>query len=123
MELNVTRVSLQLRHAILARNPQELEATLADIADKRKTIAGAMEGLGQGMFDDEGRQAFVALQGLVNEFWKVGEENLRLIQDGKKDEAFAFLVDRTIPARNKILTVLDSEKSARASACPWPSTR
>ena len=48
MELNVTRVSLQLRHAILARNAQELEATLADIADKRKTIAGAMEGLGQG---------------------------------------------------------------------------
>ena len=39
MELNVTRVSLQLRHAILARNAQELEATLADIADKRKTIA------------------------------------------------------------------------------------
>ena len=114
MELNVTRVSLQLRHAILARNAQELEATLADIADKRKTIAGAMEGLGQGMFDDEGRQAFVPLQGLVNEFWKVGEENLRLIQDGKKDEAFAFLVDRTIPARNKILTVLDSEKKRQS---------
>ena len=114
MELNVTRVSLQLRHAILARNAQELEATLADIADKRKTIAGAMEGLGQGMFDDERRQAFVPLQGLVNEFWKVGEENLRLIQDGKKDEAFAFLVDRTIPARNKILTVLDSEKKRQS---------
>ena len=114
MELNVTHVSLQLRYAILARNPQELEATLADIADKRKTIAGAMEGLGQGMFDDEGRQAFVPLQGLVNEFWKVGEENLRLIQDGKKDEAFAFLVDRTIPARNKILTVLDSEKKRQS---------
>ena len=114
MELNVTRVSLQLRHAILARNAQELEATLADIADKRKTIAGAMEGLGQGMFDDEGRQAFVALQGLVNEFWKVGEENLRLIQDGKKDEAFAFLVDRTIPARNKILAVLDGEKKRQS---------
>ncbi|MBJ2164983.1 MCP four helix bundle domain-containing protein [Acidovorax sp. IB03] len=114
MELNVTRVSLQLRHAILARNAQELEATLADIADKRKTIAGAMEGLGQGMFDDEGRQAFVPLQGLVNEFWKVGEENLRLIQDGKKDEAFAFLVDRAIPARNKILAVLDGEKKRQS---------
>ena len=96
MELNVTRVSLQLRHAILARNAQELEATLADIADKRKTIAGAMEGLGQGMFDDEGRQAFVPLQ-------RLGE---RVLEGGRKtaphpgrqkDEAFAFLVDRTIP--------------------------
>ncbi len=48
----------------------------------------------------------------MNELWKVGEENLRLIQDGKKDEAFAFLVDRAIPARNKILAVLDSEEEA-----------
>lgn len=66
------------------------------------------------MFDDEGRQAFVPLPGLVNEFWKVGEENLRLIQDGKKDEAFAFLVDRAIPARNKILAVLDGEKKRQS---------
>ena len=114
MELNVTRVSLQLRHAILARNAQELEATLADIADKRKTIAGAMEGLGQGMVDDEDRKAFASVPGMVNEFWKVGEENLRLIQDGKKDEAFAFLVDRAIPARNKILAVLDGEKKRQS---------
>ena len=114
MELNVTRVSLQLRHAILARNPQELETTLADISEKRKTITAAMEGLGQGMFDDEDRKAFAPVPGLVNEFWTVGEENLRLIQDGKKDEAFAFLVDRTIPARNKILALLDGEKKRQS---------
>ncbi len=114
MELNVTRVSLQLRHAILARNPQELETTLADIGEKRKTITAAMDGLGNGMFDDEGRKAFAPVPGLVNEFWKAGEENLRLIQDGKKDEAFAFLVDRTIPARNKILVVLDAEKKRQS---------
>ena len=114
MELNVTRVSLQLRHAILARNPQELETTLADIGEKRKTITAAMDGLGNGMFDDEGRKAFAPVPGLVAEFWKAGEENLRLIQDGKKDEAFAFLVDRTIPARNKILVVLDAEKKRQS---------
>lgn len=28
LELNVTQVSLQIRHAILARNPQELQSTL-----------------------------------------------------------------------------------------------
>ena len=31
LELNVTRVSLQLRHAMLARTPEELAATLADV--------------------------------------------------------------------------------------------
>lgn len=32
LELNVTRTSLQVRHAILSRNPQELDATLATSA-------------------------------------------------------------------------------------------
>lgn len=31
LELDVTRVSLQLRHAMLSRTPEELAATLADI--------------------------------------------------------------------------------------------
>ena len=33
VELNVTRVSLQLRHAMLARNVQERDASLNDIAE------------------------------------------------------------------------------------------
>lgn len=32
MELNITRVSLQIRHAMLARTPEEREVALADIA-------------------------------------------------------------------------------------------
>jgi uncharacterized protein YlxW (UPF0749 family) len=34
-ELNVTRVSLQLRHAMLSRTPQELQTTLDDIVQRR----------------------------------------------------------------------------------------
>ncbi len=59
MELNVTRVSLQLRHAILARNAQELEATLADSVQTSQNHCWCSGRAGLGMFDDEGRQAFV----------------------------------------------------------------
>ena len=38
MELNVTRVSLQLRHAILARTPEERDAAFNDIKAKRKQM-------------------------------------------------------------------------------------
>ena len=38
LELNVTRVSLQLRHGMLSRSPEELAATLADIGKKRQFI-------------------------------------------------------------------------------------
>ena len=105
-ELNVTRVSLQLRHAILARNPAELEGALADIVKKRALIDEAVKAYEATLYTDNGRTVFAKLPGVLEQFWSAGNQNIRLIQDGRKDEAFAFLVDHTIPARNAVLAVL-----------------
>lgn len=110
LELNVTRVSLQLRHAILSRNPAELDTALADIAAKRTVLERELELFGQSMKDDAGRQAFAPLPGLMNTFWKAGEANIALIRSGQRAEAFAYLVDTTIPARNALLAPLGEEK-------------
>jgi len=106
LELNVTRVSLQLRHAMLARTPEEQAATLADVGAKRKLIEEALAQYEKGLFTQAGRDRFATLPPVVANFWRVGEENLKLIQAGKKEEAFAFLVDKTIPARNQLLEQL-----------------
>jgi methyl-accepting chemotaxis protein len=106
LELNVTRVSLQLRHAILSRTPEELAATLADVGAKRKLIETTLVDYEKGLFTDAGRERFKSVPPVVADFWRVGEENLKLIQAGKKEEAFAFLVDKTIPARNVLLEQL-----------------
>ncbi|BEU97695.1 MCP four helix bundle domain-containing protein [Acidovorax sp. DW039] len=111
LELNVTRVSLQLRHAILSRNEQELNSTLADIEEKRLLLLKTLEQFGANMISDDGRKAFTPLPGLMQDFWTVGAQNLQLIQAGKKDEAFAFLVEQTIPARNRLLKPLAEEKA------------
>ena len=63
IELNVTRVSLQLRHAILSRNPAEMDTALADIAAKRTLLERELERFGQAMNDEAGRQAFAPLPG------------------------------------------------------------
>ena len=110
MELNVTRVSLQVRHAILARNPQELDATLADIAEKRQLLQSTLQSLGESMTSEEGRRAYAPLPGLLEAFWAAGERNLQLIREGRKDDAFAYLVSDTIPARNRLLAPLGAEK-------------
>ncbi|MFW2354181.1 methyl-accepting chemotaxis protein [Hydrogenophaga sp.] len=110
LELNVTRTSLQVRHAILARNPQELQATLEDVGAKKKLLTEKLDAFGKGMIDEEGRKAFAPLPALMDDFWKQGSANVALIQEGKKDEAFAFLVDKTIPARNALLAPLALEK-------------
>jgi methyl-accepting chemotaxis protein len=110
LELNVTRVSLQLRHAILSRNAAELDATLADVADKKKLLLARLDELGRHMVDEEGQRAFAPLPGLMTDFWALGEDNVKLITAGRKEEAFAFLVDKTIPARNRLLAPLAAEK-------------
>ena len=110
LELNVTRTSLQLRHAILARNPQELQTTLDDVAAKKVMLTERLAEFGRGMVMEEGKRAFASMPALMDEFWKQGELNVALIQAGQKEEAFAFLVDKTIPARNALLAPLAQEK-------------
>ncbi|WP_311223023.1 MULTISPECIES: methyl-accepting chemotaxis protein [unclassified Acidovorax] len=110
MELNVTRVSLQVRHAILSRTPQELDATLADIGEKRQLLQHTLQEFGDGMISDDGRRAYAPLPVLMQEFWTTGERNIQLIREGRKEDAFAYLVDQTIPARNRLLAPLGAEK-------------
>lgn len=106
LELNVTRVSLQLRHAMLSRSPQELAATLADVREKRKGIELTMAEYEAALFTAESKQRYAVIPTLMTKFWEVGEANIRLIQDGQRSEAFAHLVDKTIPIRNQLLAAL-----------------
>ena len=106
VELTVTRVSLQLRHAILSRNAQELQATLEDIGHKRKDMLSTLQDFEKALSTDNGRKLHAQILPLVRNFWAVGEQNLALITSDQKEQAFAFLVERTIPARNDLLKML-----------------
>jgi methyl-accepting chemotaxis protein len=106
MELNVTRVSLQLRHAILARTPQERDAAFQDIEAKRKLIADALVAYATHLAGADAAARVADLRRQSDAFWQVGTANLKLIAEARKDEAFAFLVDSTIPARNALLATL-----------------
>jgi methyl-accepting chemotaxis protein len=103
VELNVTRVSLQLRHAMLARTSQERDASLRDVVDKRRLIGEALEEFEKNSLSPEDRKAFSDFQPLVADFWRHGELNINLIKAEKKEEAFSYLVEKTIPARNALL--------------------
>jgi methyl-accepting chemotaxis protein len=106
LELQFTRVSLQLRHGMLARNQDELGKAMADIASKRAAIAEILKAYEATLFSEGGKERFKSIPPLVMQFWQVGEQNIQLIESGKKDEAFAFLVDRTIPVRNQLIAAL-----------------
>jgi len=107
LELSVTRVSLQLRHAMLARTPAERQAALDDIVAKRRLIDETTKAYAELLYTPEGKKRFEPLPGLMQTFWKSGEANLAKIQAGRMDEAFAHLVDEMIPARNAALKVME----------------
>lgn len=110
LELNVVRASLQLRHAILARTPTERDGALADVADKARFLEVKLDEFGKGMSTPAGHKAFEPMPALMQTFFALANETIKLIQDGKKDEAFAFLADRLVPARNLLLAPLAEEK-------------
>ncbi len=106
LELNVTQTSLQIRHAILSRTPEEQGQTLDYIVAKRKHMDEVLAAYEKRLFSPNGKEHYAKLPPAFAEFWKAGEANIALIKEGKKEEAFAFLVDTTIPARNRLLELL-----------------
>ena len=106
-ELGVTRMSLQMRHAMLARTATERDAALADIVDKQRRVEAIVAEYRKGLYTEEGSRRFERLPPALAEFVRTGEANVAKIRDGGTAEAFAYLVDRTIPARNALLAVID----------------
>jgi len=105
-ELEVTRVLLLLRQSILARNEKELRRQLVGIGDKRQQITAAMQAYQQNLLTDEERARFAKVPQLLETFWAVAAEDTRLILGGQKEEALAFLMDKTVPARTELLAAL-----------------
>jgi methyl-accepting chemotaxis protein len=103
IELDVTRVSLQVRHAILSRSPQELAATLTEIGQLRQRIDRTLAEFDQAVHSDADRQRSAAIATALGRFWEVGGRNIALVQQEAHAEAFVFLVDHTIGARNAVL--------------------
>ena len=110
IELNVTRASLQLRHAMLARTPEEKAAALADVGERKRLVEERLAEFGGAATTPEGLAAYAPMKGLTTQFWVVGGENVALISQGQREAAFAFLADRTVPARNQLLVPLAAEK-------------
>jgi methyl-accepting chemotaxis protein len=115
VELNITRTSLQLRHAMLVRTPQDLKTTLDDVAARRKLIDEELRDYGDHVRSARGKELLATLKTRSTEFWQTGETNIALIAAGKKDEAFDHLVAQVIPRRNQLLeTVAESRKLQQA---------
>jgi methyl-accepting chemotaxis protein len=116
IELNVTRESLQIRHAMLVYSDEDLKKTITDIKNIRALLKESFKLYEQGNVTAEGIEAFKVFPPLVEKFWKLSEENIKLIDSGQKDAAFMMLITQTTPARNQLLDALANEKQRQGLA-------
>ncbi len=116
MELNMTRSSLQLRHALLVRTPADVKATLADIGEKKKLIDADELALEKSAVSPAEKAEYSALVQALGTFWRLAEQNIQLIEQGNKEEGFDFLVAKAIPARNVVLEMLSKQKQRQSAS-------
>jgi methyl-accepting chemotaxis protein len=110
LELDVTRASLLVRHAMLARTPEERQTALQEIESRKASLQSTLLELGRAMPDDDGRRAYEPLPGLMQAFAASADAAVALLVAGRQADAFAHLVSDTIPARNRLLEPLEAEK-------------
>jgi methyl-accepting chemotaxis protein len=114
IELNITRASMYLRHAMLARNAKERDDALAYVLERKQLIESAADALGKAMVTATGKEAYARMAPALEGFFALSGENIALIRSGDTKAAFADLADRLVPVRNTILELTRAEKDRQS---------
>src|SRR3989344_5358217 len=97
-------------HLLAIGSVDDLKATLADIAEKKKLIDTDQLALEKTAVTTTEKTEYAALVQALGTFWQIAGQNIQLIEQGNKEEGFDFLVAKTIPARNVVLEMLSQQK-------------
>ena len=110
MELTLTRVSLQARHAILARTDGELQTALNDINALSARLDELAKDFEANLSTAEGRALFADVKARKALFWQQAATVVALVQAGQREEAFVHLVDQVVPARDAWLKTMNVQR-------------
>jgi methyl-accepting chemotaxis protein len=114
-ELDVTRVEVLLRQAILAEAPEAEAAALSELEARTALLEKHLAEVGAAMQDEAGRQAFAAVPGLHEAFRKASAETVGLVRQNRKYEASVLLADAALPALARLMQPLQAEKLRQAA--------
>ena len=110
MEKSLIRISLLARHAILSRTPAELQATEAEIGVYSKRLDSITAEFDAAIVTDKERTLFAEVKGQKARFWVEAGKVLEQVNTGRREQAFAQLVDTVVPARNAWLEKMTAQR-------------
>ncbi|WP_345065759.1 methyl-accepting chemotaxis protein [Acidovorax lacteus] len=110
LEVTIVRASLETRHAMLMRTPQEREATLAEIDRLVQRAEQLIADMERDLSTAEGKQRLDAVKRSKEGFLAAAGQIIPLIRAGQVDPAVDMLTNKVIPARNAFLGAIEHQR-------------
>ncbi len=105
------RLSLEARHAMLVKTPQELEETLGRIGAARASMLALLADFEGDISTATGREKFRAVREADILFWRLASEVVGKIKAGQVDAAFAQLRSELVPARDTMVAAIGEQRT------------
>ncbi len=111
VELQMVKISLEARHAILAANdPPELQATLQRINESRRELLELIHETDANISTEKGREIMTRTKRDDEVFWRIAQQVVMLAQAGNTRAAYELLTTDVVPARNRQLENIAEQK-------------
>ena len=112
VEVLMIRISLEARHAMLAADdPAELQATFQRIGQFRQEKLNLLSEIDQNLTTPQGREILEKIRSSDEDFWRLAQQTVGLIQNGDVAGAFALLKTDLVAARNRQLEHIEAQKA------------
>jgi methyl-accepting chemotaxis protein len=109
VRLTVVRISLEARHAMLVATPAERDATIKIIGELQRRLGAELADIEKNLSSEEGARRFARVKENVGDFERaVGEVAPHLVS-GDSRTAFRLLVEKGVPARNRMLEAVEHQ--------------
>ncbi len=109
LKVKVLRASLESRHSLLVRTPEERAATLQGVGKLKAEADVLIAEFGERLTIAEGRKGFAEVERTQTGFWAAAGEFAAKAETGDRDAAFDLLVAKVIPARNQFLGAIEAQ--------------
>ncbi|HJV49903.1 MAG TPA: methyl-accepting chemotaxis protein [Noviherbaspirillum sp.] len=92
----ISSTAIHMRNLLVLTDPAKIREELNEIARVRKENDGSLAELDRVLSTPKGRELFKAVQDARAKYREQQKEYLRLVEEGKKDEAAALLMDGVV---------------------------
>jgi methyl-accepting chemotaxis protein len=104
---NLDLEGIALRDALLVASPEPARAALARAAAARSHIREGLDQLAKRLLTPKGREIFAGIGKAGDSYAQARDQLLKLLAEGKKDEAMACLFGQVVPAQQRFTATLD----------------